>query len=81
MDKEILIANIDKLHTTNMGLKRIINHLQLHTQDAIEYCKNLILDKRCQIYRRGKNYYCEINHTRITIHASSYTIITAHIVQ
>ncbi|MCM1514610.1 MAG: DUF3781 domain-containing protein [Anaeroplasma bactoclasticum] len=78
MDKEILIANIDKLHTTNMGLERIIIHLQLHTQDAVEYCKNLILDERCQIYRKGKNFYCEINHIQITIHASSYTIITAH---
>lgn len=80
MDKDILIANIEKLHTTDMGIQRIINHLHLDTPDVIEYCKSLILDEDCRIYKNGKNWYCEVNHTRITIHASSYTIITAHLI-
>ncbi|MBQ6478764.1 MAG: DUF3781 domain-containing protein [Erysipelotrichaceae bacterium] len=32
----------------------------------------------CHIYRDGKNFYCEYEDIRITVNASSYTIITAH---
>lgn len=81
MEQNILIANIEKLHTTPMGVQRIIHHLHLDTQDVVEYCKRLILDTNSYIYRQGKNWYCEINYIRITICASSYTIITAHTIQ
>ena len=37
-----------------------------------------LLDKKCNIYKQGKNWYCEIDNIKITINSYSYTIITAH---
>lgn len=80
-DKEILIENIAKVHTTEMGADRIKLNLKIDTLDIVEYCKNKILDKKCNIYKTGKNYYCEIDNIKITINSFSYTIITAHIIK
>ena len=80
MNKYILLSNIDKVHTTKMGIDRIKNNLKLETNDVVEYCKNKVLDKNCNIYKQGKNWYCEIDNTKITINSYSYTIITAHII-
>ena len=79
MNKEILLSNIDKVHTTEMGIDRIKRNLKLNTNVIVEYCKNKILNKDCNIYKKGKNWYCEIDHIKITINSYSYTIITAHI--
>ncbi len=57
MNKEILLANIDKVHTTKMGIDRIKKNLKLDTIDVVEYCKDKILDENCNIYKKGKNYY------------------------
>ena len=78
-DKQILLDNINKVHTTEMGINRIIKNLKLNTNDVVEYCKNKVLDKNCNIYKQGKNWYCEIDNIKITINSYSYTIITAHI--
>ena len=78
-DKQILLDNINKVHTTEMGINRIIKNLKLNTNDVVEYCKNKVLDKTCNIYKQGKNWYCEIENIIITINSYSYTIITAHI--
>ena len=78
-DKQILLDNISKVHTTEMGINRIIKNLKLNTNDVIEYCKNKVLDKNCNIYKQDKNWYCEIENIIITINSYSYTIITAHI--
>ena len=78
-DKQILLDNIKKVHTTEMGINRIIKNLKLNTNDVVEYCKNKVLDKNCNIYKQGKNWYCEIENIIITINSYSYTIITAHI--
>lgn len=80
MNKEVLLSNIDKLHTTEMGIDRIQKNLKLNTLDVVQYCKNKILDKKCNIYKQGKNWYCEIDHIKITINSYSYTIITAHLI-
>ena len=77
-DKEILIKNMDQIHTTKMGIDRIKNNLNLDTCDVVAYCKKMILDKNCSIYRQGKNWYCEIDNIKITVNSYSYTIITAH---
>ncbi len=74
----LLLQNIDKIHTTTMGIDRIKKNLNLDALDVVEYIKNIILDKDCIIYKKGKNYYCEINNIRVTINSYSYTIITAH---
>ncbi len=80
MNKEILLSNIDKIHTTQMGIDRIRKNLKLDINDVVSYCKNKILDKNCKITKQGKNWYCEIDNIKITINYYSYTIITAHIV-
>ena len=81
MSKEKLLANIDKVHTTEMGNERIKKNLKLNTNDAVDYCKNKVLDKNCNVYRQGKNWYCEIDNIKITINSYSYTIITAHLIK
>ncbi len=78
MDEEILLSNIDKIHTTKMGVDRIKKNLNLDTDEVVAYCKKKILDKNCNITKQGKNWYCEIDSIKITINAYSYTIITAH---
>ncbi len=81
MNKEVLLSNIDKLHTTEMGIDRIKKNLKLDINDVVEYCENKILDNNCNIYKKGKNWYCEIDNIIITINSYSYTIITAHIIK
>lgn len=73
-----LLKNIDKIHTTSMGIDRIKRNLNIDC-DVVEYLKNKVLDKNSLIYKKGKNYYCEIDNIIITINSYSYTIITAHI--
>ena len=75
-DKKILLDNIDKIHTTEMGVDRIKRNLKIDTVDVVEYCKNKVLDKNCNIYKQGKNWYCEVENIKITINSYSYTIIT-----
>lgn len=81
MNKEILLSNIGKIHTTKMGIDRIKRNLKLDTNDVVNYCKNKVLDKDCNIYKHGKNWYCEIDNIKITINSYSYTIITAHTIK
>ena len=80
-DKKSLLDNIDKIHTTKMGVDRIKRNLKIDSDDVVKYCKNKMLDKKCNIYKQGKNWYCEIENIKITINSYSYTIITAHIVK
>lgn len=80
-DTKDLLENLDKIHTTAMGLERIRKNLNPGDADLVEYCKNIIMNRRCRIYRRGKNWYCEADGIRITVNAHSYTVITAHRIQ
>ena len=48
---------------------------------TMKHCKNKILDKNCNIYKQGKNWYCEIDNILQTINSYSYTIITAHLIK
>ena len=81
MNKEVLLSNIDKVHTTEMGIDRIKKNLKLDINDEVEYCKKKVLDKNSNIYKQGKNWYCEIDNIKITINSYSYTIITAHLIK
>lgn len=76
-EKETLIQNINKIHTTEMGIGRISRNLDI-TGDVVEYCKNKILNDESVVERKGKNYYVHVDDCVITVNASSYTIITAH---
>lgn len=77
-DKQVLLNNIELVHTTEMGVERIKRNLKLETNDVVEYCRQKIFNNSCNIYRQGKNLYCEIEDIKITVNAYSYTIITAH---
>lgn len=81
LNKDILLSNIDKIHITEMGIDRIKKNLKLDTNDVVEFCKNKILDKNCDIYKQGKNWYCEVDNIKITINSYSYAIITAHLIK
>ncbi|WP_294581291.1 DUF3781 domain-containing protein [uncultured Thomasclavelia sp.] len=76
-----LLAKIEKLHTTKMGVDRIKKNLNLKNDDVVTYCKDKILKENAIIYKQGKNWYVEVDKIRITINSSSYTIITAHIIK
>lgn len=72
-----LVSHIDLLHTTKLGEERIIKNLGI-TGEVINYLKKKILDNKANIYKRGKNYYCEIDNIIITINSHNYCVITAH---
>ena len=73
-----LIENIDKLHTTEMGVKRIKRNCQIETDDVVQWSKVRILDTAASTERTGKNWYIVLGDYKITVNAHSYTIITAH---
>lgn len=81
MNKQDLLSNIDKIHTTELGKKRISKNLNIKENQSIKYCIDIIKNKNTIIYKQGKNYYCENNNIRITINSYNYSIITAHIIK
>lgn len=80
-EKKKLLNNIDKIHTTEMGIGRIKRNLKIDTADVVQYCVNKVLDENCNIYKQGKNWYCEVDNIKITINSYSFTIITAHFIK
>ena len=78
--KNDLIENIEKLHTTPMGVNRIRRNLELsdNVKDVVTFCRQKILDNKAAISRQGKNWYIKIDGCIITVNAYSFTIITAH---
>jgi Acetyltransferases len=76
-DTEDLLKNIDELHTTPMGEERIRRNLGLQTKDVVLWCKEAVKHSDL-IMGQGKNWYVYTKGQVITIHAHSYTIITAH---
>ncbi len=73
-----LLANLDKLHTTEMGISRIKRNCQIETEDVVFWSKAQILDEAAKMERIGKNWYIAVGEYEITVNAGSYTIITAH---
>ena len=73
----MLLNNIDKIHTTELGVLRIQKNLEI-TEDPVAYCIRKVLNYKSSIIREGKNYYIKTDHEIITINASSYTSISAH---
>lgn len=75
-----LIENLDKLHTTALGVKRITKNLSLwNIRDVVDWCRNQITACDSIMEKIGKNWYITTGGgVRITVNAYSYTIITAH---
>lgn len=78
-DKKELINNMDKVHTTELGIERIKRNLNLERDDVVQYCVELIEDNSSTVTKKGKNYYVNSHNTEITVNSSSFTIITAHL--
>jgi len=72
-----LVTNLDKIHTTELGMERIRKNLSLDNVDVVTWCKQKI-KTATDMTRRGKNWYVRIDDVIVTIHANSFTIITAH---
>lgn len=73
-----LITNINKVHTTELGVERIKRNLSLDINDVVKWCKEKIISNNALITRKGKNWYVYIDGYIITVNAYSYTIITVH---
>ncbi len=73
-----LFQNIEKVHTTEMGVTRIKKNLSLNTDNVVDWCKTKIKSTTATITRQGKNWYVNVDACIITINAYSFTIITAH---
>ena len=73
-----LLENLDRLHTTELGVIRIKKNLSLNVENVIEWCKEKISLSNAKIIRKGKNWYITIDNCIITVIAYSYTVITAH---
>jgi len=76
MSKELL-NNLNKIHSTELGIERIKRNLNLDSEDVIEWCKEKI-EKADDILRNGKNWYVHVGDFMLTVNAHSFTIITAH---
>ena len=77
MHKKILLENIDKIHTTEMGVGRIQRNLGI-SDEPVGYCISKLKQDNAEITKEGKNYYVNVDDCIITINSSSFTIITAH---
>lgn len=75
---ELLLSNLDQLHTTDLGVERIRKNLRLGTDDIVCWCSERIKAANASITRKGKNWYITVEDCEITVNAHSYTIITAH---
>lgn len=79
MEQEnLLLQNLDQLHTTAMGAERIRRNLQISEEAVVGWCRKQITSPKTKIQRKGKNWYALTEDCRITINAHSYTLITAH---
>lgn len=72
-----LLLNLEKLHTTELGIQRIRKNANLDGEDIVLWCKQAIQSAE-EILRKGKNWYIYANGHEITVNAHSFTIITVH---
>ncbi|WP_458457059.1 DUF3781 domain-containing protein [Methanobrevibacter sp.] len=77
MHKKKLLENIEKIHTTEMGIVRIQKNLEIG-DEPVSYCISKLEQENSVVRKEGKNYYVDVDDCIITINASSFTVITAH---
>jgi hypothetical protein len=77
-NKRDLILNLNKLHTTDLGIEPFKINLCLDVDDVVSWCRTKIKEPNSSIVREGKNWYISMPDCEITVNAYSYTIITAH---
>lgn len=62
-----LLKNLDKLHTTELGVERIKRNLFLDTDDVVGWCKAKFDSVKAVITRSGKNWYVNVDNCIITV--------------
>ena len=77
MQKETLLENVKKIHTTEMGVGRIQKNLGI-SDEPVNYCISKLKQDNSIVTKEGKNYYVDVDDCIITINSGSFTIITAH---
>ncbi|WP_292782605.1 DUF3781 domain-containing protein [Methanobrevibacter sp.] len=77
MHRKMLLENVDKIHTTEMGIGRIQKNLGID-DEPVSYCISKLKQDNATVTKEGKNYYVNVDDCIITINSSSFTIITAH---
>ena len=77
MHKKALLENVEKIHTTEMGIGRIQKNLGID-EEPVGYCISRLKQDNSIVRKEGKNYYVDVDDCTITINSSSFTIITAH---
>lgn len=74
-----LLQNLELLHTTPLGERRIRENLSLgEGTDPVAWCRAAIAAPGTAILRRGKNWYAMTADCTVTVNIKSHTIITAH---
>ena len=77
MHKKVLLENVEKIHTTEMGVGRIQKNLGID-DEPVSYCISKLKQENSVVTKEGKNYYVNVDDCIITVNSSSFTIITAH---
>ena len=70
-----LLSNLDKIHTTELGVLRLKRNLDLETSDVVKWCVRKI-KQADRIVRKGKNWYVYVGDFVLTVNAGSFTVIT-----
>ena len=53
--KEELLTNIAKVHTTELGVERIVRNMESSKDnDVVKWCMGIIQSPEAAIYRKGK---------------------------
>ena len=78
-----ILENIEKIHTTELGVQRIKKNICRPAEETevelISFCKLLIEAPDCNIEKRGKNWYCRKDNIELTVNSYNFCIITAKI--
>ena len=49
-----LLENINRIHTTELGIERIKRNLSLDTDNVVEYCVNILKNEKYEVEKKVK---------------------------
>lgn len=75
--KELLEANIQQIHTTELGLIRIQKGIGFNPKECINMIREIISYQDTIVEKIGKNFYVYYNNMIITINSYNFCVITA----
>ena len=65
-----LTQNLDKIHTTQMGVERIRRNLGLQTDDVVAWCKDAVKNADIMLLEKAKTYK-RMNKAAVIRHVDS----------